>query len=161
MPEELKSHPSLQKFNSPADLFKSYVSLESMLGKNKVPIPDENAPQEEWDKFYEKLGRPKTPDEYEIKLDGVQANEEFLNNYKQWAHKAGLEQAAGCGVGQALCGVREPVRGQAPAGLHKQGTGGKAKPSQRMGTELRAQREGCRTGIDGSSKRDRWPAGMA
>ena len=96
MPEELKSHPSLQKFNSPADLFKSYVSLESMLGKNKVPIPDENASPEEWDKFYEKLGRPKTPDEYEIKLDGVQANEEFLNNYKQWAHKAGLnkQQAA-------------------------------------------------------------------
>lgn len=96
LPEELKSHPSLQKFNSPADLFKSYVSLESMLGKNKVPIPDENAPQEEWDKFYEKLGRPKTPDEYEIKLDGIQTNEEFLNNYKQWAHKAGLnkQQAA-------------------------------------------------------------------
>jgi len=96
LPDELKSHPSLQKFNSPADLFKSYVSLESMLGKNKVPIPDENASPEEWDKFYEKLGRPKTPDEYEIKLDGVQANEEFLNNYKQWAHKVGLnkQQAA-------------------------------------------------------------------
>ena len=40
-----------------------------MLGKNKVPIPDENASPEEWDKFYEKLGRPKTPDEYNIKID--------------------------------------------------------------------------------------------
>jgi hypothetical protein len=96
IPDDLRNHPSLKKFKSPGDLFKSYVNLETMVGKDKVAIPGPNATPEEINKFYEKLGRPETPDKYELKFDDIEnftPNEEFLNSFKKWAHEEGLTNA--------------------------------------------------------------------
>ena len=63
IPESLKAEKSLEKFKSPEDAFKGYVELERKLGKS-IEIPGKDASAEARDKFYERIGRPKTSDEF-------------------------------------------------------------------------------------------------
>lgn len=118
IPEDLRDEPSLQDFNSIGDVAKSYVSAQKMLGGSiRIPGPDASdevksafynrlqempnvikLPETEQEKqeFYGRLGRPATPDGYDIRIEeGLQVNEDLVNDYKQWAHSAGLtgEQA--------------------------------------------------------------------
>jgi hypothetical protein len=65
LPDALKKSKSLSKFADKASLAKSYVELERTLG-NSVRIPDEKAGKDEWGKFFQRIGRPETPDEYDI-----------------------------------------------------------------------------------------------
>jgi hypothetical protein len=83
-----------------ASLAKTAFNAESLLGKS-VQVPDANAPAEDWNKFYGRLGRPEKADGYEFKLpDGVPTNmpydAEFAKDYKSWAFEQGLspKQAA-------------------------------------------------------------------
>ncbi len=93
LPDDLKAKPTLQKFKDVEDIVRSYVSLESMLGKDRLIVPSEESAQADWDNFYNKLGRPETPDGYELKLpDNIPVDEGFVNNFKQWAHSVGLSK---------------------------------------------------------------------
>lgn len=90
--EEYRGEKSLHSFKDLKDVAKSYVHLSKLMGKdNKVALPDNNSSQEEINDFYSKLGRPESADEYEIK-EGEDAvfNEDFVNNFKQLAHKNNL-----------------------------------------------------------------------
>lgn len=94
----LRKHPSLQKFVKDGDLdvgglFKSYANMESMSGRS-LRVPGDDAKPEEWDAFYEKLGRPKSADEYKFERgnlpEGFQYPEEAEKSFLQAAHKGGL-----------------------------------------------------------------------
>lgn len=69
---DIKSSQSLDKFKGKNDkellghVAKAYVNLEKM--PRGVTPPKEGAPKEDWDKFYNALGRPETVDQYGIKL---------------------------------------------------------------------------------------------
>jgi len=63
--ESLKSSKSLEKFNDVESLGKSYVELEGKLGRS-IELPKDEADQESWSRVYERLGRPKTAEEYEL-----------------------------------------------------------------------------------------------
>jgi hypothetical protein len=81
-------------YKSVDDLAKAAVNQESMLGSS-VRRPADDAPKEDWDKFYSKLGRPEKPDAYEFKRpEGLPADlpydEALAGNFKKWAHGAGL-----------------------------------------------------------------------
>lgn len=57
--------------------------------------PGDDAKPEDWDGFYEKMGRPKTPGEYSFKLpEGLPENfpydQQSADKFKVWAHEAGL-----------------------------------------------------------------------
>jgi len=73
----------------------SYRNLESHASKS-VPLPGENATQEDWDKFYSKMGRPEKADGYELKLNREALPENFPYDeksaieFRNWAHEAGL-----------------------------------------------------------------------
>jgi hypothetical protein len=60
-------HRVAEKFESPADVVKSYAVLERRLGRS-VTIPAEDATREENAAFYARLGRPETPEGYEVRL---------------------------------------------------------------------------------------------
>lgn len=63
LPTELKNHQGLQKFKDVSDLAKSYVEVESMVGRKGVILPEaENA--EDRGRFFNELGRPESPDGY-------------------------------------------------------------------------------------------------
>lgn len=53
------------KFNSVSSLAKSYLNLERMLSKEKMPIPTDNDGDEVWEQAYKALGRPETPQGYQ------------------------------------------------------------------------------------------------
>ena len=72
----------------------SYVNLQSHLGRDKIAKPVTDS---DWDDVYEFLGRPESPEKYEIELPedlpeeiAGQFNDETLSSFKQEAHKLGL-----------------------------------------------------------------------
>ena len=77
------------KFNSVSSLAKSYLNLERMLSKEKMPIPTDNDGDEVWDQAYKALGRPETPQGYQapegIDPDAKAATDAIF-------HEAGLSQ---------------------------------------------------------------------
>lgn len=77
------------KFNSVGSLAKSYLNLERMLSKDKMPIPTDNDGDEVWDQAYKALGRPETPDGYEAPEGLPQEAKEQTDKI---FHEAGLSQ---------------------------------------------------------------------
>ncbi len=96
---DLQSDPRLEKFKSPEDLAKSYLSVESMIGKSiRIPqqdasdkqrdefyqklqsidgvvrVPSDPEDTEAWNEFYGKMGRPESPDKY---TDGDESTREL------------------------------------------------------------------------------------
>jgi len=99
----LKNHPSLQNFKAPGDLAKSWVEAQKLIGRDKIPVPGEKATKEDWDMVFERLGRPKHPEDYaipELKLpEGYPApNKEFLDNFRKQALELGMLPAQVSGL---------------------------------------------------------------
>ena len=96
--EEIKNAPSLRNFKSMEGLVKSFLSAQRMVGKSPhaVIIPDDNATEEERNEFFTKIGRPESPDEYDIKPPenlndiGLEWNEESAKAFANKAHELGL-----------------------------------------------------------------------
>lgn len=95
LPEDLRNDASLKDIKDVASLAKSFVHAQSMVGKDRMPVPDENWSEGQWNDFYDKLGRPKSPDEYpepsvQIEEDDKANLEPVEKRIKQVAHKNGL-----------------------------------------------------------------------
>jgi len=91
----IKDHPSIKNFKSPGDLAKSWVEAQRLIGRDKIPVPSDKATKEDWDVVFERLGRPKTADGYqipEVKLpEGLPLpKEEFIKEFKSKALELGL-----------------------------------------------------------------------
>lgn len=84
---------------SPDQLAGSYRSLEQVFGAEKagrtIALPGEKAEQAELDAFFGKLGRPESPDKYELPV-AEGADKDFVAWAKSTFHKHGLstKQAA-------------------------------------------------------------------
>lgn len=96
--EGLQGNKSLLKFADDkgqfnvANLMKSYVHMEGLLGKDKIQIPDETFTEDQWGQVFDKLGRPSL-DKYDVKnnlAQGLQEDKAFVENFKKTAHEAGL-----------------------------------------------------------------------
>jgi hypothetical protein len=96
LPADLKGDPSIAKFTDINALAGSYVSLQKMIGADKIPVPGKNASDQDWQGVYRKLGLPESADKYEIKAPEG-ASPEFLNAFKEQALKNGVlpKQAQG------------------------------------------------------------------
>lgn len=79
------------KFKSMDDLVKSAMEADSKLG-GMVAIPKEDASPEEQQAFYEKLGVPKTPEEYKLTVQGKSVSESELAEWRKTAHELHLNQ---------------------------------------------------------------------
>lgn len=92
LPESLKASKRLAKFKSKAELAQSYEELESKLGRS-VEMPGKDAKPEDWDKFLNRIGRPKTPDAYTLgPVDGFTAPDSYFSGIKEIFHAAGLTE---------------------------------------------------------------------
>lgn len=101
--EEYRNHPSLKDYKDLNGLAKSHINLQSMLGRDKVPLPKEDAPKEEWDAFYSKLGRPEKPEDYGFSKpdgfpDGVAYDEAGAAEFAQFMHEQGLTKKQGAAI---------------------------------------------------------------
>lgn len=71
VPEEYKDRGWAGKIASQDDLWKGYDNAQSMLGKRPAGIPQNDAPQEEWEKFYQ-VARPESADKYQFSnIEGI------------------------------------------------------------------------------------------
>lgn len=99
--EELRGVAANKGWKTEADAVRSYRDLERKFGANPdsvVKMPAMDADPKEWDEFYNKLGRPEDPKEYEIPLPEAG---EPIKGFEDWArnafHKHGItpQQAKG------------------------------------------------------------------
>jgi|TARA_R110000824_G_scaffold10044_2_gene44531 hypothetical protein len=91
--EDIKDDPSFSKFKDVNSLAASYVNLQSHLGRDKIAKPVTDS---DWDDVYEFLGRPDSPEKYEIELPDLpdevasQFSDERVSLFKEEAHRLGL-----------------------------------------------------------------------
>lgn len=90
LPEDLRGEPSLRHFTDPAALAKSYVHAQRMIGADKIPLPGKSATEEDWANVWAKLGRPQSPDEYQIQFEGQALADSELESFRKSAFEAGL-----------------------------------------------------------------------
>lgn len=78
-------------YDSVESMVKGHRSLEQMFGKrdNLVALPSEGD-DKSWDEFYNKIGRPETPDKYEIELPEGATSDVLFKWSKEAFHKTGL-----------------------------------------------------------------------
>lgn len=70
-------------------LIGGYVNAQKMIG-SKVSLPNENSSKEEWDSFYEKMGRPKDTTGYDLGNEHFKFAEEVESEIKNVFYEAGL-----------------------------------------------------------------------
>lgn len=94
LPDEIKDHPSLASFAEPVDLAKSWVNVQKLIGKEKLPLPSNPEDTEGWNLVYSRLGKPETVEGYEVKIDDLPkelpVDENFLKGFKDTAFKLNL-----------------------------------------------------------------------
>ena len=88
--EDLRSSPSVQKFTDVNGMAKSYINLEQMVGADKVAKPGKSWTDDQYNEFYNSIGRPESADGYDFDLEGI-ANPEAADALRQAMWEAGLQ----------------------------------------------------------------------
>lgn len=91
LPEDLANDPNMQHITSVEAMAKSYINAQKMVGAEKIAIPGQWATEDDWSSVYNKLGRPEAPGDYDLTLPD-EANDEFINWFKETSHGAGLSE---------------------------------------------------------------------
>jgi len=96
IPEDLRNDPSLADIKDISSLAKGYVHAQHMIGADKVVLPGKDAPQEELDVFYNKLGRPEEVGGYRVPTENMPdtpVDGDLANTFFQEAHRIGLSKS--------------------------------------------------------------------
>jgi hypothetical protein len=98
--EEYRKDPNIEKFTEADALAKSYINAVKMIGQDKISVPNKNSTEEAWEEAYAKLGRPETPDQYnlDIKSDVVQMDDSAIKSFAEQSHKLGLNNKQAEGI---------------------------------------------------------------
>lgn len=138
IPEAYRDKPYLKDAQSLEDVFKQLDNSQSLIGKKTVGLPEEGAPKEDWDKYYESV-TPKEATEYAFEeyqvpddVEGKEVlqtfladskDEEFENGLKKVFHDAKLTKAQAAMVQK---GANELFMGKF-GGLYKEAAERKAR----------------------------------
>jgi len=91
IPEAYKEDKSLSNFNNMEDLLKSYKHAQSLVGADKIAIPNKYSTDEDWKEVYKKLGTPETGEGYKYKLpEDHKIEDDTLKSFSNEAAKLGL-----------------------------------------------------------------------
>ena len=90
--EDVRNEPSLQNIQDLDQLAKGYVHAQRMVGADKIALPNKHATEDDWNQFYGKLGRPDSPEAYEINYQPPAEGYEATNlpGFQDAAFRAGL-----------------------------------------------------------------------
>ena len=97
IPESFKEDKSLNNFNNMEDLLKSYKHAQSLVGADKIPVPNKHATEEDWNEVFKRLGAPEKPEDYKYDFKDQEMDSRQLSEFNKTAHKLGLlpKQAEG------------------------------------------------------------------
>ena len=103
IPDAYKEKPYLKGVDSQEKLFTLLDGAQELIGKRPAGIPAPDAPPEEWNKFYDALGRPKTAAEYKFELpEGAKVDEKVIGEMKEILHRHGLTPTQATGLQKDL-----------------------------------------------------------
>tara|TARA_R100000951_G_scaffold116773_2_gene130671 strand:+ start:11631 stop:12437 length:807 start_codon:yes stop_codon:yes gene_type:complete len=92
--EDLRNDPSLADFKDVNGLAKSYVHAQRMVGADKIALPTDNSTPDDWNEFYNRLGRP---EKYEITkpelAEGLSYDAPMEESMLKLMHESGLTNA--------------------------------------------------------------------
>ena len=97
IPEAFKDKPYLKGVDSQEKLFSMLDGAQTLIGKKGPAIPAADAKPEEWNAFYDALGRPKDAKEYKFPT-ADKTEPALLTGISQAMHKHGLTQKQAEGV---------------------------------------------------------------
>ncbi|MBK8455660.1 MAG: hypothetical protein IPL34_20480 [Thiofilum sp.] len=89
LPEDIRGHSAIATFDDPATLAKSYIHAQGLIGKKGVLVPGEKASDDDWNSFYDSLGRPPV-DKYALDNSKINLDPAALKGFSEAFHKAGL-----------------------------------------------------------------------
>lgn len=108
IPETLRNDPSLSTFKDVGSLAQSLVETKRMLG-SRIPLPNANSKPEDWAEIYNKLGRPETPDKYELppkeQMSGLELDPNLTKAFLAKFHERGLTSKQVSGILQDYAGM--------------------------------------------------------
>lgn len=93
--EDIRSEKSLETFKTVKDIARSFVNTKRMVGKDKIAIPGKNATEGEWNAYYDAVGRPKTPEDYQLPVPEEMKDyydPELIKEARGLFHKMGFNQ---------------------------------------------------------------------
>jgi len=91
LPKELQDNETLKRFKSPTDVAAAYINAQKLISGDKMPVPNKDWTDSDWQNFHKKAGLPESVDKYEVKFkDGVAIEPDFVKQFKENAHKAGI-----------------------------------------------------------------------
>jgi len=98
--EEFRNDPNISKFTEIDALAKSYINATRMIGQDKVVVPNNNSTDDQWNEVYDKLGRPESPDKYNLNFQSevMPTDDTALKSYAEQAHKLGLNEKQAQGI---------------------------------------------------------------
>ncbi|WP_425363408.1 hypothetical protein [Candidatus Tisiphia endosymbiont of Hybos culiciformis] len=108
MPEEIRKAESLGKFKDVSSLAQSYLEAEKSLNQ-RVAVPKDDSSDEEWHKFYSRLGLPEDK-RYTDKRS--KEDEEYLTRYEDMFYQSGLSKRQGEKLLNSLYGFSQDLQKQ-------------------------------------------------
>lgn len=93
--ESLRQNPVVQKYGSQEEAIKGLINAQGLIGKKGLEAPADDWKPEQWNDFFNKLGRPETPDNYKFTStmpEGVTRNEAMEKHFAKQMHSYGLTQ---------------------------------------------------------------------
>lgn len=92
IPEAYKAKPYMEGIDTIEKLFQKFDGAQTLIGKRPAGIPQNDSPKEEWDKFYQSVGRPESADKYEFgeAIKNIPRDEVLVKGVKEIFFEAGL-----------------------------------------------------------------------
>ncbi len=116
LPGELRQVQSLSKFKDVAALARSYLEAEKALS-SKVTLPREESSDEEWQKFYHRLG---LPEDKRYTISRLPEDEQQLQLYEEMLYNAGVSKRQGQRLLESMGKLSQEMRQKQQAELEKE-----------------------------------------
>jgi hypothetical protein len=125
--DEFKSLPNFKDYKDINGLLSSHIALEKKLG-TAINVPGPDATDEERSAFFNKIGRPETPDKYTFNAKEIvektlgkdfPVNEPFLNMARAAFHQHGLNDTQGKALVEMFVGAQKAELDAIQAGIDK------------------------------------------
>lgn len=92
--EDYRTHPVLERFDDLDALAREHIHLQKLIGRKGIVPPAADADDAERARFYDALGRPESPDAYDLdgmeRPDGMPWDDEFEKAMLERMHASGL-----------------------------------------------------------------------
>lgn len=137
VPESYRDKPYMKEIDSIDKLFEQFDNSQKLIGKKTVGVPTAESSMEEWNEFYNKMGRPESPDKYEFESvedfpEDMKRSETQEKALRQIFHEAGLTASQAKNVVKKLDAATKEMYEAQKADYEKMVNGKRAEFKQKV-----------------------------